>query len=72
MPTYRLTEPDGSTELLEAHDARVEAGYTVLRGVALLIGLPREIVVRRVPRNVLVERVDQELPTEDRPSWALR
>jgi hypothetical protein len=28
-----------------------------LRGTALVMGQPREIVVRRVPRHVLVEEV---------------
>ena len=72
MPTYRLTSSDGSTELLQADSARREGIHTVLRGTALVIGIPREIVVRRVPWNVLVERVDEDPPARERPSWAVR
>ena len=70
MPTYRLTHPDGSHELLEADSARVEGIHTVLRGTAFVIGRPREVVVRRAPHSVRVEVVDAVLDQAARPSWA--
>ena len=59
MPTYRLTTPD-SVELLQADSCRVEGVHTVLRGTAYVMGRAREVVVRRVPRAVLVEEVLEE------------
>lgn len=70
MPTYRLmTNPNGSTELLQADNDRVEGIFTVLRGTAYVIGRPREVVVRRVPSSVRVERVDNPPPGYS-PSWS--
>jgi hypothetical protein len=69
VPTYRLTHPDGSTELLEADSARVEGAHTTLYGTALVIGRPREVVVRRAPASVQVEPVDDGAAVE-RPSWS--
>ena len=60
MPTYRLTTPGQPDELLEADSARVEGIHTVLRGTVRVMNRPREVVVRRVPRSVLVELVDQD------------
>ncbi|MBW3646822.1 MAG: hypothetical protein KY440_03465 [Actinobacteria bacterium] len=57
MPMYRLTPPGQPGELLEADTARSEGIHTVLRGVVLVMGKPREIVLRRVPADVLVEEV---------------
>ena len=68
MPTYRLTHTDGSTELLEADSARAEGVHTTFRGIVLVIGIPREIVVRRAPRSVLVEEVDGDVEPSSRPS----
>jgi hypothetical protein len=68
VPTYRLTSPDGSCELLEADYARDEGAFTTLYGTAIVIGRPREVVVRRAPRDVLVEEVLEEVAA--RPSWA--
>jgi hypothetical protein len=62
MPTYRLTAPDGSSELLEAESCSVEGVMTVLRGTAYVMGRPREVVVRRVHRTVLVELVEGAAP----------
>ncbi len=71
MPTYRLTPPGQPYELLEADSARVEGIHTVLRGTAYVMGRPREVVVRRVPRNVRVELVDEDLATRQRPRGAV-
>ncbi len=60
MPVYRLTPPTGATELLEADSARVEGIHTVLRGTVLVMGRPREVVLRRVPGGVRVERVESK------------
>ncbi len=61
--------PDGPAELLEADSARVEGIHTVLRGTAHVMGRPREVVLRRVPRRVLVALVDHAGPV-DNHSWA--
>ena len=58
MPTYRLTAPDDSVELLQADSARREGIHTVLRATASVMGRPREVVVRRAPAGVRVEVVD--------------
>lgn len=55
MPVYRLHSPGSPPELLEADSARVEGIHTVLRGTALVMGRPREVVLRRVPASVRVE-----------------
>ena len=55
LPTYRLTTPGQPDELLQANSARREGIYTVLRGTAYVMGRPREIVVRRVSADVIVE-----------------
>ena len=55
MPMYLLTTTDGCTELLQADTARQEGIHTVLRGTAYVMGRPREVVLRRVPTNVVLE-----------------
>ncbi len=69
MPVYRLTPPAGPTELLEADSVRVEGIHVVLRGTAYVMGRPREVVLRRVPRTVLVELVD-DYTSVNGHSWA--
>lgn len=54
MPVYRLTPPG---EYVEAERVDVEGAFTVLRGSTLVIGRPRQVVVRRVPATVVVEDV---------------
>jgi hypothetical protein len=73
VPTYRLTAPD-SIELLEADSCRVGGAHSVLHGTAYVMGRPREVVVRRVPRLVLVEEVLEGIEdvSVDEPSRALR
>lgn len=61
MPTYRLTPPG---ELVQADGLRRERAHTVLTGMTLVIGKPREVVVRRVPSSVTVEVVDDMEPVE--------
>jgi hypothetical protein len=58
VPVYRLHSPGQPPELLEADSARVEGIHTVLRGTALVMGRPREVVLRRVPAVVRVEVLD--------------
>ena len=57
MPVYRLHSPGQLPELLHADSARVEGIHTVLRGTTLVMGRPREVVLRRVPASVRVEVV---------------
>ena len=47
MPTYHLTAPDNTVELLQADSARREGIHTVLRGTAYVMGKPREVVLRK-------------------------
>lgn len=61
MPIYRLTPPG---ELVEADSLRDEGRTVALIGSALVINRPRDIVVRRVPTNVIIEVVD-EAPAVD-------
>ena len=44
-------------ELLEADSAHVEGIHTVLRGTVLVMGRPREVVLRRAPLAVVVEEL---------------
>jgi hypothetical protein len=57
VPTFRVTLPDQPPELLEADYLRDEGPMKSLRGTALVMGRPREIVLRRVPSSVLVEQL---------------
>lgn len=59
MPTYRLTPPG---ELVEADSLRDEGRTVALIGTALVMNRPRDIVVRRVPADVLVEVVERLPP----------
>lgn len=61
MPLYRLTPP---AEYIEADSARQEGIHVVLRGTALVMGSPREVVLRRVPATVTVELVDEPAPVD--------
>lgn len=56
MPLYRLTPPG---ELVRADSACREGVHTALRGTVLVMGQPREVVLRRVPSSVAVEVVDE-------------
>ena len=64
MPTCRLTTPGQPEELLDADSASVEEIHTVLRGTAYVMGRPREVVVRRVPRDVIVAALAEPVPVE--------
>ena len=55
MTLYRLTPPG---ELVAAESIRDEGRTVALIGTALVMNRPRDIVVRRVPADVLVEVVD--------------
>jgi hypothetical protein len=63
MPLYRLTPPG---EFLEADSARREGIHTTFRGVVLVMGRPREVVLRRVPAAVQAELVDEVEPDRER------
>lgn len=67
MPTYRLTAPGQPAELLTADSARCEGIHTVLRGTALVMGRAREVVLRRVPRGVVIEVVGDPAPDGSAP-----
>ncbi len=62
MPIYRLTPPG---ELVEADSLRDEGRTVALIGTALVMNRPRDIVIRRVPSNVLVELVDEAQAVDD-------
>lgn len=53
-PYYRLSPPG---EIVEAERIVREGAFVVLRGTTLVIGKPREIVIRRVPARVTVEEL---------------
>ena len=59
MPLYRLTPPG---EVVEADLVRDEGRTVALIGTALVMNQPRDIVVRRVPRTVLIEEVPGLIP----------
>lgn len=56
MPTYRLTPPG---DLVQADSLRDEGRTVALIGTALVMNRPRDIVIRRVPSNVLVKIVGE-------------
>ena len=60
MPVFRLPPPDAPSELIKADSASVEGIHTVLRGTVLVMGRPREVVLRRVPLAVIVEQVEPD------------
>lgn len=64
MPVYRLSAPGQPDELLTAETCRREGIHTVLRGTVLVMGKPREVVLRRVPSTVRVEVVDDAPPVD--------
>lgn len=67
MPVYRVHHADQPAEVNEADSARREGIHTTLRGTVLVMGRPREIVLRRVAAAVLVEELPPSaaLPDED-------
>ena len=71
MPTYRLTRPDGSSEVLEASSAEVEGAHTVLRASGWVMGRSRRIVVRRAPLDVRVEEIAAWAPQPRSPQEAV-
>lgn len=71
MSTYRTLLAREPPELLAADRVRVEAIHTVLRRTALVMGISREIVLRRVLRHVTLEEVGEHLPP-DQSSWTVR
>jgi hypothetical protein len=62
MPTYRITEwpssgrpADAPTWHLEADTHDLEAGWHVFRRTALVMGLPRAVVVRRLQETAVAQ-----------------
>jgi hypothetical protein len=63
VPLYRLTHPDGTFErCCQADTARHEGVHTTFRGMVLVMGRPREVVLRRVPPSVRVDEVQDAQP----------
>lgn len=58
MSTYRVTFTDGTVEDVQAERADVEERHVVLRRTVLVIGQPREVVVRRLAGSA-VSSVDE-------------
>lgn len=49
MPTYRITFADGRTEDVDGDHVALEGeSHIVIRQTVLVIGRPREVVVRRL------------------------
>lgn len=71
MPIYRIRCPGQPPELLSADSVRVQVFTPSCAAPPLVIGIPRKIVLRRVPRNVVVEEAGQNLPI-DEPTWTVR
>ena len=69
MPLYRLTAPDLPVEVLAADRLAREGQHSTLYGTALVIGRPREVVVRRCAPDVLVELLDEPVPETSRAEW---
>jgi hypothetical protein len=67
---YRILWPGEPPELVVADSVHLEGIYTVLRGTALVMGIPRHLVLRRVARHVTLEEVGEDLP-KDQPSWTV-
>jgi hypothetical protein len=70
VPIYRVRWSGELPELPAAGSARWDGIHTVLRGATLVIGIPREIVLRPMPRNVVVEQAGEDLLTDQR-SWTV-
>ena len=68
MPLYRLTVPGLPAEVLAADRLAREGQHSTLYGTALVIGRPREVVVRRCPPGVLVEELYELEPETSRAS----
>ena len=48
-----------------------EGQHATLYGTALVIGRPREVVVRRCAPDVVVERLHEPVPETSRAAWLL-
>ena len=69
MPLYRLTVPGLPAEVLAADRLAREGQHATLYGTALVIGRPREVVVRRCAPDVLVELLDEPVQETSRAAW---
>ena len=70
MPVFCIHHHREPPELLEADSARREGIHTTLRGTVLVMGRPREVVLRRVPATVALEEVEQG-PDDGQPASAV-
>ena len=71
MPLYRLSAPGLPVEVLAADRLVREGQHATLYGTALVIGRPREVVVRRCAPDVLVEMLQEPVPETSRAAWLL-
>ena len=71
MPLYRLSAPGLPVEVLAADRLAHEGQHATLYGTALVIGRPREVVVRRCAPDVLVERLHAPVPETSRAAWLI-
>ena len=71
MPLYRLSAPGLTVEVLAADRLAREGQHATLYGTALVIGRPREVVVRRCTPDVVVEQLHVPVPETSRAAWLI-
>ena len=71
MPLFRLTAPGLPVEVLAAKRLARQGQHATLYGTALVIGRPREVVVRRCAPDVVVERLEEPVPETSRAAWLI-
>ena len=71
MTLCRLSAPGLPVEVLAADRVAHEGQHATLHGMALVIGRPREVVVRRCAPDVLVERLHEPVPVTSRAAWLI-
>ena len=70
-PLHRLSVPGLPVEVLAAERVAHEGQHATPYGTALVIGPPREVVVRRCAPDVLVERLHEPVPVTSRAAWLI-
>ena len=71
MTLCRLSAPGLPVEVLAADRVAHEGQHATLHGTALVIGRPREVVVRRCAPDVLVEQLHEPVPETSRAAWLI-